>query len=228
MRSDALTGVKAAGLSGRLRAVRKRLPRGFRTLYRLFGAVDSDFAGSPILPPELFEGARFMASRQALVASLPPADRALEVGTDTGAFARFILDHARPKRLDIIDIDYSRFDQTLAEDPRVHCHTGRSAEVLARFEPASFDWVYIDASHRYDDVVADARAAARVVRPGGFLVFNDYAHVDPFLGRYGVHKAVSEFLVETRFLIYALSYNRMGLYDLAIRATAALKGTNGS
>lgn len=205
-------------MSGQLMALRKASPAALRRVYRLARSAWESPRKSPIVPAFQFEGARYFANRRDLVTSLPPGGRVLEVGTDTGAFARVILAAAEPQGLDVIDVDFSRFDPALKEEPRITCHEGRSADIMAGFEPASFDWVYVDASHRYEDVVADAAAARRIVRPGGFLVFNDYAHIDPWLGRFGVHLAVSEFLVESGWAIHGLAHHPAGLYDIAIRA----------
>jgi len=37
-----------------------------------------------------------------------------------------------------------------------------------------FDLVYIDASHRADDVITDAVMSFRLLKPGGLLIFDDY------------------------------------------------------
>lgn len=39
---------------------------------------------------------------------------------------------------------------------------------------SSFDFVYIDGSHRAPDVLADAVLAWPLIRPGGVLAFDDY------------------------------------------------------
>ncbi|WP_308917932.1 class I SAM-dependent methyltransferase [Jannaschia sp. LMIT008] len=205
--------------------LRKRAPRFVRQGYRLAAQVTEAAHPSPDLPPELFEGAVFMPSREAIVASLPKGGRVLEIGTDRGTFAEFILRTAQPDRLHVVDLDYSRFRDDLKADPRVERHEGFSAEVVARFEDASFDWIYVDGGHDYPDVVADAALAARKVKPGGHVIFNDFAHIDPNLGRYGVHRAVSEFLLERRWRIHAISFHRNGLYDLSVRAEPV--GTEG-
>jgi hypothetical protein len=41
----------------------------------------------------------------------------------------------------------------------------------------------------------EAVAAAPKVRHGGYLVLNDFAHLDPYLGAYRVHRAVVEFAI---------------------------------
>jgi SAM-dependent methyltransferase len=162
-----------------------------------------------------------VASRIDLLASLPRDGRVLEVGTDRGAFARLILERTSPSRLDVLDMDFSRFDKTLRQDGRVVCHEGLSRDILPTFAEATFDWIYIDGSHRYSDVVEDIAACRRIVKPDGFLVFNDFAHIDPLLGRYGVHNAVTEFLVDSGWMIHAMSYEGFGPDDIAVRATPA-------
>ncbi len=63
--------------------------------------------------------------------------------------------------------------------------------MLAQFPDEHFDWIYIDGDHSYEGASRDARVAATKVKPGGHLVFNDFAHADPYLGAYGVHRALS-------------------------------------
>ena len=117
------------------------------------------------------------------------------MGTYKGEFARHLLAACEPKSLHLVDLDFSLLDPTVGQDARVQRHNGLSHEVLATFPDAYFDWMYIDADHSYAGVTRDADAAAPKVKPGGFLVFNDFAHMDPFLGAYGVHRAVVDFAV---------------------------------
>jgi predicted O-methyltransferase YrrM len=51
---------------------------------------------------------------------------------------------------------------------------GRSEEVLGSLEPQQFDFVYIDGSHLARDVLADAVMAWRLLKTGGYLIFDDY------------------------------------------------------
>jgi hypothetical protein len=82
---------------------------------------------------------------------------------------------------------------------------------------ASFDWIYIDADHSYAGVQRAAAVAAEKVRPGGFLVFNDFARADPYLGAYGVHRPVVEFAVERKWPLVWLAYEANALYDVALK-----------
>lgn len=45
-------------------------------------------------------------------------------------------------------------------------------------ESGTFDWIYLDGSHRATDVLADAVAAFRLLKSGGILVFDDYLWVE--------------------------------------------------
>jgi len=89
--------------------------------------------------------------------------------------------------------------------------------VLQHLPDAHFDWIYIDADHSYEGVLRDAQAAAPKVKPGGYLVFNDFAHVDPELGAYGVHRAVVDFAVARQWTFSWLAYEPRALYDVALR-----------
>ena len=40
----------------------------------------------------------------------------------------------------------------------------------------SFDLIYIDGSHRRDDVMVDSLLAWSLLREGGFIIFDDYEH----------------------------------------------------
>ncbi|MCO6438147.1 MAG: class I SAM-dependent methyltransferase [Phycisphaerae bacterium] len=50
---------------------------------------------------------------------------------------------------------------------------GTTAELLSRFPAESFDIVYVDASHFYDDVRHDLTHSLRLVRLGGYLCGDD-------------------------------------------------------
>jgi hypothetical protein len=157
------------------------------------------------------------ASRNDLVKLLPRGGRVAEVGTYRGDFARHILATCEPAELHIIDLDVSLVDAEVLHDERVTAHVGPSHEVLSGFPSAHFDWIYIDADHSYAGVTRDAGAAASKVRPGGFLVFNDFAHMDPFLGAYGVHRAVVDFAVANRWPFAWWAFDSAALYDVALR-----------
>lgn len=141
----------------------------------------------------------------------------MEVGTHRGHFAREILANCLPAELHLIDLDFSFLDSAVARDKRVRLHRGMSHEILESFPADHFDWIYIDADHSYAGTARDAKAAAAKVKPGGFLVFNDFAHADPYLGAYGVHRAVVDFANENLWAFSWLAYEPSALYDVALR-----------
>lgn len=197
--------------------LRNRLPRSLQHLLRLARHVVPQGKPAARIPSELFAGCRVCASRHELVTKFPQGARIAEVGTFRGAFARHILTACAPAELHVIDLDLSQLDPTVAEDDRVQVHPGASHIVLAGFPDAYFDWIYIDADHSYEGVLRDANAAATKVKPGGFLAFNDFAHADPFLGAYGVQRAVADFVVANRWSVVWLAYHVNALYDIAVK-----------
>ncbi|MFE1599156.1 class I SAM-dependent methyltransferase [Methylobacterium sp. ID0610] len=199
--------------------VRQRIPAGIRPFFKVLKLLTVKGATSPQIPAHLLTDCRLLATRQDLARALG-GGRVAEIGTQHGRFARFILDEVRPERLHVVDLDVSRTDRSVLEDPRVAVHVGFSTAVLSSFEDASFDWIYIDADHSYEGVRADAEAARSKVKPGGYIVFNDFAHADPFLGVYGVHRAATEFLVRHQWPVRFMSYDPNALYDIAVQRPA--------
>tara|TARA_R110000824_G_scaffold199900_3_gene383935 strand:- start:9214 stop:9897 length:684 start_codon:yes stop_codon:yes gene_type:complete len=70
----------------------------------------------------------------------------------------------------------------------------------ADFSEAYFDWVYIDANHSYENVLADLRHYSPLIKSGGILAGDDYGSQthDPYANG-GVKRGVSEFIEETGY-----------------------------
>lgn len=199
---------------------RGRIPDSLRHLARLGRHVFERGGPSLPVPAALLADCRLCASRHELVKNLPRQARVAEVGTYRGDFARHILAACDPSELHLIDIDVSLLDPAVAQDSRVSIHQGPSQAMLARFPGDHFDWIYVDGDHSYQGAGGDARAAANKVKPGGYLVFNDFAHADPYLGAYGVHRAAVEFAVTHGWTFAWWAYEPNGLYDVALRRPA--------
>jgi predicted O-methyltransferase YrrM len=197
--------------------MRKRQPAWLRKGARLVRHAAARPIASPSLPPELFADCRVCASRAELVARLPKQGIVGEVGTLRGDFAKVILGSATPRALHLIDLEFGALDAAVARNTIVTLHRGDSALMLQSFPDAFFDWLYIDANHAYAAVRRDCAAAAPKIKPGGYLVFNDFAHIDPHLGAYGVHRAVCEFAQERGWPFRWLSYDPYALYDVALQ-----------
>lgn len=147
----------------------------------------------PAVPAYLLEDCRFCNSCEAVLPLLPQRGIVDELGTDRGDFARSIMRLDRPSALHLIDIDYSQFNSEGLGGPAITRHVGYTHETIAAFPDEHFDWVYIDAEHSYADCRRDAQAAAAKAKPGGLPRLQRLAHIDPWLGRYGVQRAVAEF-----------------------------------
>lgn len=164
---------------------------------------------------------RVCASRYDLLTKLPHGGRIVEVGTYKGDFAKHILASCNPAELRLVDLDFALVGAEVANDPRVTQMMGQSHVVLAGLPDDHFDWIYIDADHSFAATRRDALAAASKVKPGGYLVFNDFAHVDMYLGAYGVHQAVVDFAVQNRWPLAWLAYDAHALYDVALQRPPA-------
>lgn len=118
----------------------------------------------------------------ALVSHLRPRT-VFEFGTFTGGTTRMMAD-LLPASSTIHTIDLP--DEEMAwpvggqdfRDPayaeRIVMHRAKTAAF--DFEPfkSSVDFVFVDASHAYDDIVADSRFALEIVNAGGVVVWDDY------------------------------------------------------
>jgi hypothetical protein len=196
--------------------LRTRAPMAVRRLYRLARSFERPLVGAA-LPAALVQECRFVASRSDLLDILPRSGRVAELGTYKGDFAKEILARNAPRELHLVDVDVSRIDSRVLDNPRVRVHHGLTRDVIASFPNNYFDWIYVDADHSYDAVSLDARLSSEKIRPGGFLVFNDFTHIDQMLGRYGVHRAVVDFANENRWPLAFFAFEPSALYDVALR-----------
>lgn len=200
-------------------AIRRALPEGFKKLWRLGRlAVQPIPPPAPPIPQAQLEGCQLLTNRIEMLRRLPQGGIIAEIGTFRGDFARAMLDIMAPEKLHLADITFSLCRADVLADPRVEQHEGLSVPFLASRADASFDMIYVDADHGYDAVRADAAAAAPKVKPGGFLVFNDFARIiRGGFGVFGVHQAVCEFAVETGWPVAFFCLEGEALYDIALR-----------
>ena len=176
---------------------------------------------APALDQRHVEGATLVAGRKALLALLPAGARVCEVGVWEGAFSRLILDIARPQALHLIDAELHRVDRSAfaAElgDGRLILHEGDSAERLGEFPDGFFDWIYVDADHRFEGVSRDAAVARNKVKQDGWLVFNDYIRWTRRANEYGVIPAVNALMIEDGWRIVHIALSESGYHDVALR-----------
>jgi hypothetical protein len=131
--------------------------------------LDSVFPPAPVLEARHLRNCSVVPSRELLVRDcLPKGGVVAEVGTWRGHFAEVILRDAAPRELHLIDRTFEDFDdapfRAAIESGRVRLHELDSVAALASFPDGYFDWIDIDADHRYSAVRADAWTAKAKVK----------------------------------------------------------------
>ena len=89
------------------------------------------------------------------------------------------------------------FDKTVGMNPVVHKLKGTSQDMAKKFPEDSLDFLYIDARHDYDYVLADLKSWVPKVHQGGIIAGHDWVHNWP-----GVPKACKEFFHRDPVKIY--------------------------
>jgi predicted O-methyltransferase YrrM len=107
--------------------------------------------------------------------------RYLEVGSFQGRSFLWVLENVanHPSSsltsIDIVIGEIFRENIELSgQADRVTTLEGRSEAMLRTLPPDSFDIIYIDGSHRGDDVMIDAVLSWSLLRVGGVIIFDDY------------------------------------------------------
>jgi hypothetical protein len=174
------------------------------------------------IPSTRLARCRMLSNREELIHEMPDHGHVVEVGTQTGLFAHFILSRRPNVRLVTIDLDYSRFAreslQPFIQTGRLTTVEGISWEELARFPEDYFSWIYVDASHALENVRRDLEVARTRVAVGGYLVCNDYTIWSPFEATpYGVMPAVNELVAQHDFDVTHFALHPFGYHDIALR-----------
>ena len=110
-----------------------------------------------------------------------PDIRYLEIGVFQGRSALWALENilthptARMTTIDILINDaYEENIEKSGFADKITTVVGRSQDIMKTLEPESFDIIYVDGSHRGDDVLVDAVLAWALLDWGGTLIFDDY------------------------------------------------------
>ena len=210
----------------------------------------------PILTRDYIESPVLCAARQDLIASMPIPKGGVvaEVGVADGEFSEFLLQVLEPSLFVAIDIftmhhtpnvvwkgkPYSALLDNMthadfyrkrlsAWNGQVVIEAGLSHEMLGKQPDQSFDLIYIDASHLYDDVRRDSLAALPKLKDSGVIVFNDYIMYDHNTETpYGVVQAVNELIVENDLRVVGFSLQHHMFCDIAVRRSATRSGSKGA
>ena len=155
-------------------------------------------------------------TRDELLAFFPKRLSVAEIGVLAGDFSESILIRADPRKLFLVDLWgqqdaaeyadtanrsddaqerlYAKVVKRFENSPAVTIIRGMSTVVMPHL--ADLDWLYIDANHGYDAVLADLTAAAQCINADGFLAGHDYADAARDGTPFGVIGAIDTFLVQ--------------------------------
>jgi predicted O-methyltransferase YrrM len=119
-----------------------------------------------------------------------------------GGFSELLLREWKGRRLVSIDPWAAREDEPYLEQtrsrlapfgPRSEIWRTTSVGAAARVQPASADFVYIDALHDYDSALEDVAHWYPKLRPGAIIAGHDYLDGEFPEGVFGVKRAVDGF-----------------------------------
>lgn len=157
---------------------------------------------------------------------LPVNNVCCELGVFHGDFSNAILETLNPKKLVLVDpfqINQKKYEDGLTT---AYSHEFDYVELLKRFQEqifskqvvvnkkysydavkdyidSSFDLIYIDASHLYEDVKKDLNDWLSKLKKNGIIAGHDYTDIYGF----GVVRAVDEFIIENDFEMIILNTN---------------------
>lgn len=143
-----------------------------------------------------------------------------EVGVARGEFSAQILASSAPTCLYLIDAWTSAQAESYGNQAMAHVEQtferevsegvvklerGLSSEKMEEFDDSALDWVYVDAAHDFDSVMADLEVCYRKVKHGGFICGHDYHRWGRNGQRFGVLEAVNRFCVDKDLRLWGLS-----------------------
>lgn len=152
---------------------------------------------------------------------LPLSNVGVEIGVLFGDFSDMILEILKPKELFLIDPyrpSRTKYGSAMNFLPTAYSNEEDYLEMIKRFndeikagqvisikdfsynavssfENKSLDFIYMDASHKYDDVERDLKDWLPKLKDNGFMCGHDYTEHPDF----GVTQAVDEFCKEHNF-----------------------------
>lgn len=181
-----------------------------------------------LLPRKLLnkhiQNARLVEDRIAQLHLLPKNGIVLEIGSYLGYYADEILKITNPKKLYLIEICTKfaddlkiKFKKEITEG-KIEVINESSFTAHKHFKDAFFDWIYIDADHKYESVSKDINNFAPKIKPNGFMVHNDYILYD-WIAKipYGTMHAINEFCIEKNWEIIYYTFHIKDFKDVVLR-----------
>jgi hypothetical protein len=183
------------------------------------------------------ENCKLLPNRYIALDHIPKGGVVAELGVLGGDFSKHILSRTNPERLFLIDTFCSNdWDSTKRftslnheefikndfakeiESGQVKMMKGLSWDLLDIFPNHYFDWLYIDADHRYNSVKKDLSIAINKIKEDGIIMMNDYIMYDHVMKEdYGVIQAVNEFCVEHNYELIYLALHPQMFCDVMLR-----------
>lgn len=104
---------------------------------------------------------------------------------------------------------YMRFMQKAADKPFIKVYRESSLEAVVHFPNDYFDFIYIDGDHTYEGCLQDVTSWYPKLRPGGFMVGDDYTRThDHPEAKYDVREAVLHFANSMNLTSYEIPGNQ--------------------
>ena len=188
-------------------------------------------------------GAVLYADRSAALVHHPRRGMIAEIGVGYGDFSEELLTSLQPLEFHAFDLfpwqpDYVLWGRpawetlqgkshheffldrfaTSIDNGQSFVHMGDSVETLADIPDQYFDMIYVDGDHSLEGVSRDAVAAARTLKPDGYLVFNDYVMFDHINDcHYGIVHVVNDMCVNQGWRVEYLALDAGMHCDICIR-----------
>lgn len=204
----------------------------------------------PSLESKHMPEARLFANRNDLIGSLTSVRGGVvaEIGVAQGEFSQILLNELQPSKFFALDtfelhlipviwgipteellegklhLEFYR-DRFSSLGERVVIQQGLSHESLQKLPDESFDLIYIDAGHDYENVKRDADLSQQKLKREGVLIFNDYIMFDHIRQvPYGVVQAVNEMVAGGGWRVIALALHHDLFCDIAVaRSTSDIR-----
>lgn len=159
-----------------------------------------------------------LRARRWIFDHVPKGGVGAEIGVFRGHFSAEICEHLKPARLYLVDPwrlvgthfgwgqgytnDNALTTEAAFEQAKAHVAQWPQTQsvVIEGYYPAcdaqipeALDFAYLDASHRYEETLAEARTLERRIKPGGIL-FGDDWRPNPKASHHPVYRALQEFV----------------------------------
>jgi len=164
---------------------------------------------NPKISSKQLKNTKIYSDREEFVLSLKNEMSILEIGTLAGDYADLLL-KINPKKLDLLDTyksndihELNRFDRNNHYDYIINKYKnkdnvrplkGFSDLVLPVLNKKYYDYIYIDADHKYESINNDLYNAIKLLKENGIIGLNDYLMFDKNNNKYGTVFAVNKFL----------------------------------